>query len=286
MISGFVCGAQTVTIQIDDFAPFEAASGTSRNDTMGTCGDTDNGFGLLFNWNLVGDGAHEIVVRADGVEFARVTFVVTTLGLGEFPRGLEKEVTLAYLLPSGADVVLEWVEATQNFQFAKVIPEDVDRANCGTQEGEIEDRNGNVAAVTLENQCDAVTGEEEAGEPDGSSTVEMTIFPVSADTALRLPEVVRAQGGTDGSFFLCGDDLALAQGGEVELLDAFTGEVFCREVRPGKTVRVILQVSAGINLTKNPPDLIYNGQPVGLATTTIPPRMKPPQSPVSIVRRR
>ena len=147
VISGVECDAQTVTAQIDDSAPFEAASGTSRNDTMGTCGDTDNGFGLLFNWNLVGDGAHEIVVRADGVEFARVTFVVTTLGLGEFPRGLEKEVTLADLLPSGADVVLEWVEAAQNFQIAKVIPEDVDRANCGAQEGEIEDRNGNVAAI-------------------------------------------------------------------------------------------------------------------------------------------
>ncbi len=82
VISGVECDAQTVTIQIDDFAPFEAAYGTSRNDTEDTCGDTDNGFGLLFNWNLVGDGAHEIVVRADGVEFARVTFVVTTLGLG------------------------------------------------------------------------------------------------------------------------------------------------------------------------------------------------------------
>ena len=51
------------------------------------CGDTDNGFGLLFNWNLLSDGEHEVVALVDGVELGRATVTVTTLG-AEFLRGL------------------------------------------------------------------------------------------------------------------------------------------------------------------------------------------------------
>ena len=53
----------------------------------GECdGRADVGFGLLFNWNLLGDGEHTVRALADGVEFARATFTVTTLG-DEFVRG-------------------------------------------------------------------------------------------------------------------------------------------------------------------------------------------------------
>ena len=34
--------------------PYEATYGTERLDTVPVCGDTDNGFGLLFNWNNLG----------------------------------------------------------------------------------------------------------------------------------------------------------------------------------------------------------------------------------------
>ena len=57
-----------------------AASRTERRDTTGVCGDSNNGFGLLFNWNLLGDGTHTVRALADGVEFDRATFTVTTLG--------------------------------------------------------------------------------------------------------------------------------------------------------------------------------------------------------------
>ena len=51
----------------------------------------NNGFGLLFNWNLLGTGQHTIRVLADGGggEFARATFTVTTLG-EEFLRGASR----------------------------------------------------------------------------------------------------------------------------------------------------------------------------------------------------
>ena len=58
----------------------EAGYGTERPDTEGVCGDTDNGFGLLFNWNRLGAGQHTVRAYVDGEEFAHSTFNVTTLG--------------------------------------------------------------------------------------------------------------------------------------------------------------------------------------------------------------
>ena len=67
LISGWVCEAESVEIEIEtaggEVMRLEAAYGTARLDTArradGTplCGDTDNGFGLLFNWNLLGEGS-------------------------------------------------------------------------------------------------------------------------------------------------------------------------------------------------------------------------------------
>ena len=84
VISGWVCTAEEVVIEIDG-TPQAAAYGTSRADTAAVCGDTDTGFGLLFNWNLLGDGKHWVVARVDGVELDRALVTVTTLG-EEFVR--------------------------------------------------------------------------------------------------------------------------------------------------------------------------------------------------------
>ena len=54
--------------------------GRSASTRPRVCGDTDNGFGLLFNWNLLRDGEHEVVALVDGVELGRATVTVTTLG--------------------------------------------------------------------------------------------------------------------------------------------------------------------------------------------------------------
>lgn len=114
LVSGWVCDADTVTFQIDDGPIRDAAYGTSRGDTAGVCGDTNNGFGALLNWNLLGDGTHTIKAFADGVEFGNAVFDIATLGV-PFLTG----VTQAYLLPGfpvdGENTLIEWQEASQNF---------------------------------------------------------------------------------------------------------------------------------------------------------------------------
>ena len=78
------------------------------------CGDTDNGFSLLINWNLLGHGTHTIRALADDVEFASTTFSVVTLG-GEFIGGLSGEYTLEDFPEPGINTIIRWEESAQNF---------------------------------------------------------------------------------------------------------------------------------------------------------------------------
>ena len=107
VISGWVCEAETVEIVLNGEAQ-PAAYGIERLDTLAACGDTDNGFGLLFNWNWLGDGEHTVVARVDGVELGRATVRVTTLG-EEFVTGVAGECVV------WGGVTLEWQESLQNF---------------------------------------------------------------------------------------------------------------------------------------------------------------------------
>ncbi|HEY8516251.1 MAG TPA: S8 family peptidase [Candidatus Binatia bacterium] len=114
VMSGWHCDASEITIVVDGTTTIRPSYGTSRSDTRGICGDTDNGFGVLFNYANLGAGTHEAVVYADGVEFGRSTFTVTTFG-SPFVTGLAG----SYLLPDfpapGTDVVITWQQSAQNF---------------------------------------------------------------------------------------------------------------------------------------------------------------------------
>ena len=114
VLSGWVCTAEEVVITIGDLAPQVAGYGTERLDTLDVCGDTDNGFGLLFNWNLLGDGDHEVIAYVDNLELGRTTVRVTTLG-EEFVRGAVGECTVADFPSPGEAVTLTWQQTSQNF---------------------------------------------------------------------------------------------------------------------------------------------------------------------------
>ena len=119
VISGWVCEADAVTITLGDLAPQVAGYGTARLDTLDVCGDTDNGFGLLFNWNLLGDGEHEVIATVDGTELARTTVRVTTLG-EEFVRGAAGECVVPDFPHPGETVTLTWQQTSQNFVITQV----------------------------------------------------------------------------------------------------------------------------------------------------------------------
>ena len=119
LFSGWVCDAQRVEIEINGSTTLEAGYGTIREDTAGVCGDTNNGFGLLFNWNLLGDGTHTARALADGREFGRARFTVTTLGT-EFLTGVSGTYRLPNFPEQGMDVIVEWQQASQNFVITEL----------------------------------------------------------------------------------------------------------------------------------------------------------------------
>ena len=125
-ISGWVCEAEAITIEFEHgvtgaVSSTTAGYGTSRADTMAACGDANNGFSLLFNWNLLGDGMHTVRALADGEEFANVTVTVSTLG-GEFVTGLGGAFPLADFPSAGQETTVEWEESLQNFVITGVEP--------------------------------------------------------------------------------------------------------------------------------------------------------------------
>ena len=114
VISGVECDAQTVTIQIDNLAPLEAAYGTGRNDTLDACGDTDNGFGLLFNWNLLASGSHIVRAFADSALISQHRVTVVPLG-EEFRTDLSVQYEVSDFPGAGQSVQVIWQQAAQNF---------------------------------------------------------------------------------------------------------------------------------------------------------------------------
>ena len=121
VLSGWVCEAETVEIETEsgETERHAAGYGTERADTEETCGDTDNGFGLLFNWNRLGDGEHTVIASVDTVELGRATVRVTTLG-HEFLRGAEGECVVEDFPRLGQSVLLEWQQTSQNFIITAV----------------------------------------------------------------------------------------------------------------------------------------------------------------------
>ena len=121
VVSGWTCAAETVEIVLETadevVARYEAAYGTARADTEGVCGDADTGFGLLFNWNLLGDGAHAVTLVVDDIELARAPLTVTTLG-EEFVREAAGECVVADFPLSGESTRLVWQQSSQNFALA------------------------------------------------------------------------------------------------------------------------------------------------------------------------
>ena len=125
LIRGWVCQAGPVEISIDGGPRLATAHGTDRPDTLSTCGRTDTGFGLTYNWNRAGDGIHNVRAFADGVEFANVNFSITTLGqqfitdllskirLRDFPGREAANPQIA--ADDESATTLQWSEADQNF---------------------------------------------------------------------------------------------------------------------------------------------------------------------------
>ncbi len=124
VISGWGCEAERIDIAFnpgtDREFSVQAAYGTEREDTRGAGGDADNGFGLLFNWNILGDGLHTVEVKRNGkVWFRAQDIFVITFGKEMFTGTGESYPW--YIVPDfprlGESVIITWQPTTQNFNI-------------------------------------------------------------------------------------------------------------------------------------------------------------------------
>jgi hypothetical protein len=116
-ISGWVCNAQSVQILIDGTIRIDAAYGTLREDTRSACGKANTGFGVLVNWNPLGDGPHTVALCVDNVCGQPVQVLVNTYGQ-QFLRGADGAFpvcTNRFPRPFPAATILVWQESQQNF---------------------------------------------------------------------------------------------------------------------------------------------------------------------------
>ena len=113
LISGWVCDAKTVEVRIGR-QRYHTAYGTERGDTIGECGDTNNGFVTLFNFNRLDDGTHTARLLVDGKQHGDpIEFKVTTFGQ-EFLRGASGQYEVAFPNP-GDTTMLGWDQNSQGF---------------------------------------------------------------------------------------------------------------------------------------------------------------------------
>ena len=113
VISGWVCDATRVEVAIGN-SRIPVVYGTPRGDTASVCGDTNNGFVTLVNWNLLGEGVHTMRLVVDGVAIGLSEFKVTTFGQ-EFLQGASGRYSLFNFPRAGSTAVIEWEQSSQNF---------------------------------------------------------------------------------------------------------------------------------------------------------------------------
>ena len=117
VVSGWVCNATRVEVAIGN-TRIPVVYGTSRGDTASVCGDTNNGFVTLVNWNLLGEGVHTMRLVVDGVAIGLSKFKVTTFRQ-EFLRGASGEYSLLDFPRAGSRAVIEWEQSSQNFVITR-----------------------------------------------------------------------------------------------------------------------------------------------------------------------
>lgn len=286
VISGWACEVENIMLRIDEGDILRVAHGTTRADTVPVCGDEENGFGLTFNWNLLSDGLHTLTAYADGSVFAKVHFAVTSLGLGEFPVGLESLTaavgTISDFPAQGSQVLVRWQDSLQNFVLDSVVTPGVDSNLCGTQAATLttDGENAQTATAEITNSCGQET--DTTLGFDGSFPIQVLPQAQLAQSqngqAHRLSRSsVQQLSQATAPFVLCADEIHFQQGQAIftsedfDMLDGRGQPIFCRNLQPGGTLQALISVQEGIPLNfRNDFEMFYLNKPIASFLSTRP----------------
>lgn len=124
LLSGWSCLGPYIRISLDGHAPLKTPYGSSRADTASVCGagNTDTGFGLLFNFNTLGAGTHMAQLYVNGQALGHPATFTVSIPAGEFLLGASREVLVPGFPSAGQDTRLIWQQSQQNFAVKSVAP--------------------------------------------------------------------------------------------------------------------------------------------------------------------
>lgn len=124
LVSGWSCQGPAIGVSIDGQPQVGVPYGSSRDDTAGICGagNTNTGFGLLMNFNLMGNGAHTAQLMVNGQPQGALVQFTVTAPAGEFLTGATRQVTVTDFPTPGRTTVLIWQQSQQNFAIQSTGP--------------------------------------------------------------------------------------------------------------------------------------------------------------------
>jgi len=120
VISGWHCTATNITVTVDGASLGKAGSGTSRGDTASTCGRSNTGYALLFNYNDLTPGSHNISVFADNQLLETRQFNTVRSGGVPFATGLVSGWSLSNFPSAGETASIDWSQAKQSFVVTSI----------------------------------------------------------------------------------------------------------------------------------------------------------------------
>lgn len=115
VISGYHCTSKNIEVRIDGTSLGPAGAGTTLQGTAGVCGRTDTGFSLLYNFNNLSNGLHQISIYADGALFDQHEVRTVQSGNSAWLAGASKSVSVADFPAAGNQMQLDWVQSYQAF---------------------------------------------------------------------------------------------------------------------------------------------------------------------------
>jgi len=117
LFSGWSCDGPAIGLSIDGGAPITVPYGSGRGDVASVCGagNLNTGFGLLYNFNLIGPGSHTAQLFVNGAARGTPVQFNVVVPAGEFLVGAAAEVSLPNFPSAGRTTRLAWQQSVQNF---------------------------------------------------------------------------------------------------------------------------------------------------------------------------
>jgi hypothetical protein len=124
LVSGWSCNQEFIGVSFDGLARINVPYGSGRADTASVCGplNTNTGFGLLTNFNILGSGSHTAQLYVNGQSFGSPVSFHVTAPAGEFLTGVSKTTTVGDFPSSGRSTNLVWQQSQQNFAIQSTTP--------------------------------------------------------------------------------------------------------------------------------------------------------------------